>query len=89
MQVHEYCLVWHVYTVPILGLCYIYKNPVKVIQIKRNTPLYIYILFLNWSCQSCCSRRNQQIATATGHLPPPPPQSILNGGEGITSFKDK
>ena len=31
----------------------------KVIQIKRNTPLYIYI-YINWSCQSCCSRRNQK-----------------------------
>ena len=37
---------WHVYTVPILGLCNIYVKPVKVIQIKRNTPLYIYyVLF--------------------------------------------
>ena len=44
MQVYEYCVVWHVYTVPILGLCNIYIKPVKVIQIKRNTPLYIYIL---------------------------------------------
>ena len=63
MQVYEYCLVWHVYTVPILGLCNIYIKPVKVIQIKKkkNTPLYIYyVLFLNWSCQSCCSRRNQK-----------------------------
>ena len=42
---------------------YIYIKPVKVIQIKRNTPLYIYIyyvLFLNWSCHPCCSRRNQK-----------------------------
>ena len=63
MQVHEYCLVWHVSTVPILGLCNIYIKPVKVIQIKRNTHLYIYkfyVLFLNWSCQSHCSRRNQK-----------------------------
>ena len=46
MQVYEYCLVWHVYTVPILGLCNIYKASEGYSDLKNNnTPLYIYIMF--------------------------------------------
>ena len=63
MQVYEYCLVWHVYTVPILGLCniYIYKASEGYSDKKKHSFIYIYyVLFLNWSCQSCCSRRNQK-----------------------------
>ena len=61
MQVYEYCLVWHVYTVPILGLCNIYKASEGYSDKKKHSFIYIYyVLFLNWSCQSCCSRRNQK-----------------------------
>ena len=45
MQVYEYCLVWHVYTVPILGLCiYIYKASEGYSDKKKHSFIYIYIL---------------------------------------------
>ena len=42
MQVHEYCLVWHVSTVPILGLCiYIYKASEGYSDKKKHSFIYI------------------------------------------------
>ena len=48
MQVYEYCLVWHVYTVPILGLCiyiYIYKASEGYSDKKKHSFIYICFVF--------------------------------------------
>ena len=40
---------------------YIYKTSEGYSDKKKHSfYIYIYVLFLNWSCQSCCSRRNQK-----------------------------